>query len=109
MINEYKFVVKKGKTIKYNNILKSIKSQYSQSDMPLPDMSVYNNDVFMTPNKKLYDYLIGIGYVVELSKFEDFVKEKKRKRDLNKVERNMFISEDGAFLYTVFSEWLYKK
>lgn len=109
MASEYKFVVKKGKTIKYNNILRVIKSQYSQSDIPVPDISVYNNDVFMTPNKKLYDYLIDIGYVVDLNKFKEFVKEKRKKQDVDKLNKNMFISEEGTFLYTVFSEWLYKK
>jgi P4 family phage/plasmid primase-like protien len=109
MTDKYKFVIKKGKTIKYNNILKVIKPQYSQSDMPLPDMAVHNVDVFITPNKKLYDYLIGIGYVVDLNKFKLFIKAKKQKSIKDKVNSNMFISEEGAFLYTVFSEWLYKE
>ena len=107
--NRYRYIVKKGKTMKYNQILKSVKHDYLKDDMPIPDISFHNKDVFMTPNKELYDYLIGIGYVTDLDEFKDQITARKQDKEDNIINGNTFINEDGMFMYNVFAEWLYKE
>jgi P4 family phage/plasmid primase-like protien len=86
-----------------------VKAEYTDGDMPIPDINVHNTDVFMTPNKKLHEYLIGIGYVTDLDKFKDQIMAVKQEREDNLMNRGKFINEDGMFMYSVFAEWLYKE
>jgi len=72
----------------------------------MPDISVHNKEVFKTPNKGLYDYLISIGYVTDLDEFKDIVAAREQDKE-DHLSNNRFISEDGAFLYNVFAEWLH--
>lgn len=95
--------------MKYNNILKSMKGKYSNNDMPIPDVSIYNKDVFMTPNKELYEYLIGIGYITDLDEFKDSMDAREQDNEDRMINGDSFINEDGAFMSTIFAEWLYKE
>lgn len=105
----YRFIVRKGKTMKYNQILKSIKLDYPKNDMPMPDISIHNKEVFKTPNKKLCDYLIDIGYVTDLNEFKDRIAAKQQNKEDNIINGNTFINEDGIFMYNVFAEWLHNE
>ena len=66
MLDEYKFVIIKGKKTDYNNELKRIKDNYPKTSIPIPTETTENVTVWMTPNEELYNHFKNRNYIENL-------------------------------------------